>query len=76
MFVGLGPQVQKVLNRLIQEQVLKPDRVIGAMLHPSGNCTYRINYLIGDINMPVPHATNPVLYDEGRRAFRERFVTA
>jgi hypothetical protein len=76
VFVGLGPQVQKVLDRLIQERVLNPDRVIGGMLHPSGNCTYRINYLIGDRIAPVPHATNPVPYDQGRRAFRERFVTA
>lgn len=76
VFVGLGPQVQKVLDRLIQERVLNPDRVIGGMLHPSGNCTYRINYLIGDRSAPVPHATNPVPYDQGRRAFRERFVTA
>jgi len=56
--------------------VLNPERVIGGMLHPSGNCTYRINYLIGDRNAPIPHATNPVPYDQGRRAFRERFVTA
>ena len=76
VFVGLGPQVQKVLDRLIHERVLSPERVIGGMLHPSGNCTYRINYLIGDRNAPVPHATNPVPYDQGRRAFRERFIGA
>jgi len=65
-----------VLDRLIQERVLNPDRVIAGMLHPSGNCTYRINYLIGDRSALVPHATSPVLYDQVRRAFRERFVTA
>lgn len=74
VFVGLGPQVQKVLDRLILERVLKPDRVVGGMLHPSGNCTYRINYLVGDRRTPVPHATNPAPYDQGRRAFRERFL--
>lgn len=73
MLVGLGPQVQKVLDHLIQ---LNSEQVIGGMLHPSPNCTYRINYLIGDRSAPVPHATNPVPYDQGRRAFRERFVTA
>jgi len=76
VFVGLGPQVQKVLDYLIQEHALKADRVVAGMLHPSGNCTYRINYLIGDRSAPVPHATNPVPYDRGRRAFRERFVNA
>jgi len=76
VFVGLGPQVQKVLDSLIQERILKPNRVIGGMLHPSGNCTYRINYLIGDRSAPVPYATNPLPYDQGRRAFRERFIGA
>lgn len=74
VFVGLGPQVQKVLDRLIQQRVLHPERVVGGLLHPSGNCTYRINYLTGDRSAPVPHATNPAPYDHGRRAFRERFV--
>lgn len=76
VFVGLGPQVQKVLDRLVQERVLGKERIIGGMLHPSGNCTYRINYLIGDRNTPVPHATNPVPYDQGRKAFQSRFIDA
>lgn len=75
VFVGLGPQVQKVLDRLVQERVLSKDRIIGGMLHPSGNCTYRINYLIGDRCEPVPHATNPVPYDQGRQTFQVRFLT-
>lgn len=74
IFVGLGPKVQTVLESLIHERVLKPDRVIGGMLHPSGNNTYRINYLIGVKGGPVPHATKPVSYEQGRRAFRERFL--
>lgn len=76
VFVGLGPLVQKVLDRLCQEGVISSDRVIGGMLHPSGNCTYRINYLIGDRKVPVPHATNPVPYDLGRRSFQARFRIA
>ena len=74
VFVGLGPQVQKVLDRLVQERVLSKERIIGGMLHPSGNCTYRINYLIGDRCKPVPHATNPVPYDRGRETFQVRFL--
>jgi hypothetical protein len=74
VFVGLGPKVQKVLDMLIKERVLTADRVIGGMLHPSGNCTYRVNYLIGDRSIPVPHATNPTPYDKGRQAFRSRFL--
>ena len=74
VFVGLGPQVQKVLDQLVADGVLDARRVIGGMLHPSGNCTYRIKYLVGERSAPVPHATNPTPYDAGRRAFRERFV--
>jgi hypothetical protein len=76
VFVGLGPRVQKVLDRLIQERVLDPDRVIGGMLHPSGNNTFRINYLVGERNASVPSVTNPVPYDQGRRTFRKRFLNA
>lgn len=74
VFVGLGPLVQKVLNHLVKEGVLSKDRVIGGMLHPSGNCTYRINYLIGERKKPVPHATNPLPYDQGRRLFQEQYL--
>lgn len=70
VFVGLGPQVQRVLDTLVHEGILPLNRVIGGMLHPSGNCTYRINYLVGARSGPVPHATNPMPYDEGRRRFR------
>lgn len=76
LFVALGPQVQKVLDRLVQERVIAADRLIRGLLHPSGNCTYRIDYLISDRSKPVPHATNPVPYDKGRSAFREHFLSA
>lgn len=75
VFFGLGPQVQKVLDYLVQQKVLPRNRVVGGMLHPSGNCTYRINYLIGNREKPIPHATNPVPYDNGRKAFQEIFLT-
>lgn len=74
VFVGLGPQDQKVLDRLIQDRVLHSEQVIGGMLHPSANCTYRINYLIGDRRAPVPHATNLMPYDLGRQLFRKRVI--
>ncbi len=74
VFVGLGPAVQKILNRLIAEGALPAERVIGGMLHPSGNCTYRIDYLIGSRNSPVPHATDPEPYDRGRAAFSKKYL--
>lgn len=74
VFIGLGPQVQRVLNRLVAEGVLDADRVIGGILHPSGNCTYRINYLIGERRGETPHATNPQPYDEERAKFRAKYL--
>jgi hypothetical protein len=74
LFVGLGPKVQQTLDALVQQGVLPASRVVSGMLHPSGNCTYRINYLVGERREPVPHATNPVPYDAGRRAFRQAWL--
>jgi hypothetical protein len=75
VFFGLGPAVQDILDRLIVSGAVKKDRVLGGMLHPSGNNTYRINYLTGTRGSPIPHATNPVPYDVGRNAFCDRFLS-
>jgi hypothetical protein len=74
VFVGLGPAVQKVLTRLTADGVVPAERVIAGMLHPSGNCTYRINYLVGPRDCPVPHATDPRSYDAGRFAFAAKYL--
>jgi len=74
VFLGLGPMVQDVLDRLIIRGVIEKDRIIGGMLHPSGNNNYRLSYLAGSRDGPIPHATNPAPYDNGRRAFRDRFL--
>jgi hypothetical protein len=75
IFLGLGPMAQNILNRLIISGVVEDNRIIGGMLHPSGNNTYRITYLTGSRGGPIPHATNPRPYDDGRRAFRDRFLS-
>jgi hypothetical protein len=74
VFLGLGPMVQKILDRLIDSGVIEKDRIIGGMLHPSGNNTYRLNYLTGSRAGPVPYATNPTPYDKGRLEFMDRFL--
>lgn len=73
IFLPLGPAVQKTISALVTEGVLDGSRVLNGLLHPSGNCTYRINYLVGNRSGPVPHATNPAPYDQGRLAFADRF---
>lgn len=74
IFAPLGPQVQKVIDTLVAQGVLPPDRIVQGMLHPSGNNTYRINYLTSDARGAVPHATNPAPYDQGRQDFRQAYL--
>jgi hypothetical protein len=76
LFVSLGPTVQRALQWLVDQGYVPADRVALGMLHPSGNCTYRINYLIGDRSKPIPHATNVTSYDQGRHAFMTHHVVA
>jgi hypothetical protein len=74
VFVPLGPKVTQVMASLVRDGLLDDRQVAAGMLHPSGNCTYRINYLLGDRSGEIPHATNPTPYDNGRRSFRERHL--
>ena len=74
LFFSLGSLVQKVLDKLVVEGAISSDRLIGGLLHPSGNNTYRVNYLTGDRTSVVPHATNPRPYDLGRKLFHEKFL--
>lgn len=76
LFLALGPQVQRVLDQLCAEGVIDGNRLIRGLLHPSPNCTYRIDYLIGDRTKGVPVKTNPAPYDQGRKFFQERFLNA
>jgi len=74
VFFTLGPEVKKVIDSLIKEGAIEKDKVITGLTHPSPNCTYRIKYLIGKRNDPVPYKTNPEPYDQGLIRFRERFL--
>lgn len=72
IFFGLGPKVHTVLAHLIGEGVINADQADSGLLHPSGNNTYRISYMISDRRSTVPHATNAVPNDAGRAVFRTR----
>ncbi len=74
IFIALGPTVQKVIDTLVVEGALPKSRIVHGMLHPSGLNTYRINYLTSEERGPVPHATNPATYDQGRRDFRQTYL--
>lgn len=76
LFLSLGSKVQKVLDVLAQEGMVDERRLVRGLLHPSGNNTYRIDYLVGDRKGAVPHRTNPVSYDQGRADFRKRYLNA
>ena len=64
----LGPKVASVIQAL-QQQGLITQRIAYGLLHPSGNNTYRINYLTGPRNSGPPHATSVKEYDSGRSTF-------
>lgn len=70
-FIGLGPKVWQVLGQLTKEGAIDPARVMNGVLHASPENTYRIDYLTGDRNQPLPWRINPVAYDHGRRTFRQ-----
>lgn len=74
LVIPLGPTVLKVMDWLSAKGIVSRDRVIRGLLHPSPNCTYRIDYLIGDRKSPIPHATNPLPYDEGRKSFKRMYL--
>jgi len=74
IFFPLGPTVKKVIDTLVEQGAIDESKVATGLLHPSGNCTYRIQYLVGDRSQPVPHATNPIPYEQGRVDFRNRFL--
>lgn len=70
IFFGMGPKVWEVLDWLVAESVLARENVCNGMMHPSGNNTYRLNWILSDRSLPTPSKTTPRHYDAGRRAFR------
>lgn len=75
VFLSLGPKVSAVMQQLVLEGKIEQDRVIGGLLHPSGNNTYRLQWLMGNREDEVPYKTNPLPYDAGRRQFQNQFLT-
>lgn len=74
IFFPLGPTVKKVIDTLVKQGNIDKSKVMTGLFHPSGLNTYRVQYSIGDRSGPVPHATNPMPYDQGRDSFRSRFL--
>lgn len=74
IFLSLGPKVSAVMQHLSRNRVIDANRVVNGLLHPSGNNTYRVKWLIGDRKSDVPYRTNPEPYDEGRKQFQRRFL--
>jgi hypothetical protein len=70
----LGAKVQSVISDLVAKKLIDPDVVMNGLMHPSGNNTYRINYLISDRKEAPPHRTNPQDYDNGRNLFRKKYL--
>lgn len=72
LILGLGPKVHAVLDRLASMGKIPRDRYINGLLHPSGQNSYRIRYLVGDQRSDPPHMTNAAPYNAGRRKFQQQ----
>jgi hypothetical protein len=69
----LGEKVESVIRKLYENRLISNPCAYG-MLHPSGQNTYRLNYLFGGRNGDVPHKTNVAKYDKGRDYFLQTFL--
>jgi hypothetical protein len=72
IFVGLGPKVWQVLEWLVGQGIVRREQVCNGMMHPSGNNTYRLNWILSDRSAPAPSKTSPTAYDAGRLNFRRQ----
>jgi hypothetical protein len=69
----LGVKVASVIRKLVaNEEINNP--VAYGMLHPSDQNTYRLEYLCGSREDPVPSKTSVAPYDEGRMHFRLTYL--
>lgn len=69
----LGPKVESVIRKLEASKLISNPVQYG-MLHPSGENTYRFDYLCGKRLGPPPHRTNPQGYDKGRKEFYNKYL--
>lgn len=70
---SFGSKVATVVTYLKNEGLIS-NPVSCGMFHPSGNNTYRFDYLCGDRKGPPPHQTSPDTYDQGRTSFVQKYV--
>ena len=70
---SFGPKVASVLSQL-KEVGLISNPVFTGMFHPSGENTYRFDYLCGDRKGQPPYQTSPEAYDSGRATFISEYV--
>lgn len=69
----LGPKVESVVSELRQDKLIANPIQYG-MFHPSGENTYRFDYLCGSRSGPPPYRTDPRGYDAGRAEFRGKYA--
>jgi hypothetical protein len=69
----LGPKVESVVREL-QESRLISNPIQYGMFHPSGENTYRFDYLCGNRSEPPPYRTDPRAYDAGRIEFQKKYM--
>lgn len=75
IFLTMGKVVEETMSMLVERGAISRDRVFSGMLHPSGQNTSRLQYLLldqdGRSKAKVPARTNIAHYDNGRARFQK-----
>jgi len=76
ILVPLGDRVAEALNWLASEGVIKPDRILDGLPHPSGANSERIAYFLGrKSRAALSPKTDPRRLDRSREALIERVAS-
>lgn len=71
----LGPKVESVIRKLEASKLISNPIQYG-MFHPSGENTYRFDYLCGERHGPPRYRTDPRAYDKGRKDFYDKYLAS
>lgn len=72
--IPLGSEVPRALGTLVASGKISGGNIYPGLFHPSGQNTYRIDWILSDRATPEPWRTNSTAYDAGRRRFERELL--